>query len=215
MATRVGLYEFAAAAAFAILTIGGTGRMEDKTDATRATTLIDYFLPKYQFVERHATTVKGNPQTVRAAIEDCDLGRSALVRTLFRVRGLPTEDTSLAGMASIGFIPLGSQARELVIGLVGRFWTLSGDIRSMAPEHFKAFDREGFAKAVTNLRVQALSLSHTRLTTETRVWCPDRDSRRRFGIYWALIRPFSGLVRIEWLRAIKRHAESDARGSVW
>lgn len=186
--------------------------MEDNPDACRISPLIDHFLPDYQFIERHATTVRRHPQTVWAAVAACDLGQSALVRTLFRLRGLPTENITLAGMESIGFISLGRQPeRERVIGLVGRFWTRSGGIQRLAPEHFSSFDREGFAKAATNFRVQALSRTDTRLSTETRVWCPDRASRQRFRIYWTLIRPFSGLVRIAWLRLIKRHAEGDVR----
>jgi len=50
----------------------------------------------------------------------------------------------------------------------------------------------------------------TRLTTETRIKCLDEDSRSRFGWYWAFIRPFSGLIRMEMLRAIKRKAETAA-----
>jgi hypothetical protein len=34
----------------------------------------------------------------------------------------------------------------------------------------------------------------------------DDHSRRVFGRYWLLIRPFSGLIRREWLAAIARRA---------
>ena len=34
-------------------------------------------------------------------------------------------------------------------------------------------------------------------------------ARRRFGAYWLVIRPFSGLVRRRWLHAAKRRAERD------
>jgi hypothetical protein len=46
------------------------------------------------------------------------------------------------------------------------------------------------------------------LSTETRVWAADPPARRRFRLYWLAIRPFSGLIRRLWLRAIKRRAES-------
>ncbi len=36
----------------------------------------------------------------------------------------------------------------------------------------------------------------------------DAAARRRFRLYWLAIRPFSGLIRRLWLRAIKRRAES-------
>ena len=43
--------------------------------------------------------------------------------------------------------------------------------------------------------------------TETRVYCLDEVSRKRFKLYWMLIRPFSGLIRREILQAVKRNAE--------
>ena len=47
----------------------------------------------------------------------------------------------------------------------------------------------------------------TLLATETRVLCLDTASRRRFRLYWTLIGPFSGLIRKDILRSIKRQAE--------
>ena len=46
------------------------------------------------------------------------------------------------------------------------------------------------------------------LSTETRVHAADNATRRRFGRYWRLIRPFSGLIRIVFLRAARRRAEA-------
>jgi hypothetical protein len=34
------------------------------------------------------------------------------------------------------------------------------------------------------------------------------SSRRRFRIYWTMISLFSGLIRREWLKLIKRRAEA-------
>ena len=42
----------------------------------------------------------------------------------------------------------------------------------------------------------------TRLTTRTRIWCGDEASRRRFNLYWLLIRPASGLIRRRLLRRV-------------
>ena len=54
----------------------------------------------------------------------------------------------------------------------------------------------------------AFRLDGRTLTTETTVFAADAASRRRFRPYWLVIRPFSGLVRRLWLRAIKRRAEA-------
>jgi hypothetical protein len=41
------------------------------------------------------------------------------------------------------------------------------------------------------------------------VFCADADARRRFKAYWLFVRPFSGLLRIMILRAVRRAAEDD------
>ena len=170
--------------------------------------LIDHFLPAYQFREYHARRVRCQPEIAMAALRACNLGESVLVRALFRLRGLPTGTITLAGMEDIGFRVLGWQAeQEVVIGLIGRFWTFSGGIHPFEPDGFKGFDRPVYAKVATNFRALADSPGLTRLSTETRVWCPNAFIRRRFRLYWLLIRPFSGMVRIEWLRLVKKLAE--------
>ncbi len=170
--------------------------------------LIDHFLPDYQFREYHACRVRSQPAIAMAALHACNLGASVPVRALFRLRGLPTGKITLARMEDIGFRLLGRQTeQEVVIGLIGRFWTFSGGIHPFEPEDFKGFDRPAYAKVATNFRAVADPPGITRLSTETRVWCPNAFIRRRFGLYWLLIRPFSGMVRIEWLRLIKQHAE--------
>lgn len=83
----------------------------------------------------------------------------------------------------------------------------STNIRS--PLDFCEFEKPGYAKAVWNFSVTEVG-SRSRLTTETRIKCLDDESRRSFGRYWTLIRPFSGLVRMEMLRTIKRRVESHA-----
>jgi hypothetical protein len=47
----------------------------------------------------------------------------------------------------------------------------------------------------------------TVLTTETRVACGDPASRAKFRAYWTVVRPFSGLIRILMLRAVRRECE--------
>ena len=47
----------------------------------------------------------------------------------------------------------------------------------------------------------------TVVTTETRIATTDERARRRFARYWRLVHPGSALIRIDWLRAIRRRAE--------
>ena len=48
----------------------------------------------------------------------------------------------------------------------------------------------------------------TRLETETRVCATGPKAKRRFATYWLVIRPGSGLIRRELLRAVARRAEA-------
>jgi hypothetical protein len=59
---------------------------------------------------------------------------------------------------------------------------------------------------VWTFSVEAQPPGTTRLTTETRVACADAASRRRFRLYWLVVRPFSGLIRTAMLSAVAREA---------
>jgi hypothetical protein len=48
----------------------------------------------------------------------------------------------------------------------------------------------------------------SRVATETRIAATDDAARRRFGRYWRVVGPFSGITRREMLAAIRRRAEA-------
>jgi hypothetical protein len=170
--------------------------------------LIDEFLAEYDFEEKHSIAIRADAATVYEAAQDVDFGESLIVRVLLRLRGMSADALSLRNLRYSKFRILGERpARELLIGLAGRFWTPWGDLQDVTAENFKAFDRTGYAKAVWNFSLLADG-PDTRLTTETRIKCLDAKSRRSFGRYWMFIRPFSGLIRTEMLKTIKHRAES-------
>jgi hypothetical protein len=79
---------------------------------------------------------------------------------------------------------------------------------------FVTFAEPGYAKVVWDFRL-ADEGGATRLTTETRIACTDAASRRRFRLYWRVIRPFSGLLRRVFLRAVAREVTRSAGPSPW
>jgi hypothetical protein len=182
--------------------------------------IIDRFLPTYDVIEHHETTVNAPVETTYRAVKELDLARSPVVLALLAVRGLPTLFTGAAkparriGLEEIvrtGFVVLAEeQGRELVLGVVGKFWRLTSGIHGIEPDEFSGFDAPGFAKAAWNFVVSERSSSRSTVVTETRVLCTDDDARRRFTLYWRLVGPFSALVRRVLLRGIKRDAESRA-----
>src|SRR5262249_21750384 len=128
------------------------------------------------------------------------------IRSMGRLRRL-ADHRVLDDMAAAGFVVLSRTGDEVVIAALGRPWARAGVRAPRLSEQadpvgvFTAFAAPGCAKMVVNFRV-----SMGELTTETRVLLTDEDSRRAFGRYWLLIRPFSGLIRRQWLAAIARRA---------
>lgn len=176
---------------------------------------IDKFAPRYDFREHNSTDVHAPAERVYGAVRALDLRYSSFVRALFRLRGMPEECLTLNGLLKSGFTVLAEVPnKELLLGLVGRFWTISGGVVRLNAEGFYTFGREGYAKAAWNFSLEPRGENVTRLATETRVFCTDDASRRMFRLYWLFIRPFSGSVRREALRAVKRAAEQAQRSEL-
>lgn len=186
--------------------------------------LLDDFLPKYEFHEIHAVTVHAPPARIFAAIHELRAGElSPLVNLMLSLRTLPSRLLRRAGPRLVddkpllqqlfagGFIPLGEAPdREVVFGLIGQFWKLTGgDSPPIAsPEEYLAFNDSAYAKVAANLLINVTAVSGAvRLSTETRIRVFDPKTRRKFGFYWRLISLGSGFIRVLWLKAVKRRAE--------
>ncbi len=170
--------------------------------------LIDEFLPEYDFDERHSIDIGAPADDVYRAAKSVDFGELFIIRWLMRLRGMSTTRLTLENFSYSKFRILGeSPGKELLIGLAGRFWTPWGDLQDIDAGNFREFDKAGYAKAVWNFSL-AESADGSHLTTETRIKCLDGSSRQSFGFYWTFVQPFSGLIRMEMLKAIKRKAEA-------
>jgi hypothetical protein len=170
---------------------------------------IDHYLPCYDVRAQYGIDIPAPLPRVYEAARSLDLRASWITRGFFRLRGLPEANLTLEGMVKWGFVVLAEEAeREIVLGLIGRFWVRSPQIQSLPPEDFVGFNQPGMAKAVMNLAFHPGADGIVRVTTETRVYCLGEASRRSFRRYWFLIGPFSGLIRKEWLRSIKRRSFS-------
>lgn len=169
--------------------------------------LIDDFLPKYDFVETHSVTVNATAKTIFETMDEIDLRESSIIRSLLFLRGLPGEHLRLRDLQKSHFEILGKRENEeILIGLAGKFWTLNGKLQKINSENFRDFNEECFAKAVWNFSIDEND-DKTRLTTETRIRCLDDESQKSFRFYWTFIQPFSGLIRLEMLKIVKRKVE--------
>src|SRR4051812_45691139 len=97
--------------------------------------------------------------------------------------------------------------QEVLAGAIGCFWRLAGNepVVFGSPEKFLTFNEPGFAKAVVAFRLDPRG-AQTLLTTETRFVATDEATHRLMSRYWRIIRPWSNLIRTQWLRAIRRRA---------
>jgi hypothetical protein len=98
--------------------------------------------------------------------------------------------------------------REIVVGIIGQFWKpVSSPLPIHTLEEFLEFHKDGYCKAAMNFRILEKDPYLCVVTTETRVICYG-SARAKFLDYWRIIAPFSGLIRKEFLRKIKKRAES-------
>lgn len=184
--------------------------------------LLDDFFPDFDVSERHTTRVAAPPAAVYSALRTADLGGHGVTRGLLALRALPAwlmrgarsaaapvpRRVTLADFEQHGFAVLAERvADELLIGLQGRFWTLTGELEPLDAASARQPLPAGRARAGWNFLVEALPGGGTLLSTETRVLCADAATRRRFRWYWRLVRPGSGLIRRAMLARVKREAE--------
>jgi hypothetical protein len=179
------------------------------------------YLPRHHFSERHALDIAAPQAQVIAAARSYRPDGDALFKYAIAARELPMRLLHrLQGRSGVpppsfgmdNFTPLEQRGdEELVLGLAGKFWqTDYGQARIADGAAFLAFNAPGAAKLVLSFVAQPLDATHTRLVTETRVFCLDAEARRRFTPYWYLIRPVSGLLRRRMLGAIGRQAAAQA-----
>ena len=167
-----------------------------------SSTLLSEVLPEYHFRERHARRVAAPPERVFAAVRELTIGDTPVARLIMGMRGLAGDASRpiFEQMREFGFEVVAEGEREVVIAAIGQPWKWRGGVRPDAPE-FRTFAEPGYAKMALNFVFDGDTLS-----TETRVLLTDEASRRAFRRYWLVIRPFSGLIRRAWLRAIARRA---------
>ncbi|NUM79382.1 hypothetical protein HUU42_01150 [bacterium] len=173
--------------------------------------LIDQMLSGYQFTEFHSIRIRASADAVYRSLHEFDSSQLVIGRVLMFIRsfGWAKSNAIAKGFTGIGFIPLADTPEEIVLGLVGQFWKPTGNISKIDPADFHSFDKPGYAKAVWNFRITVKDKNAVVLSTETRVKCLDKNSLRKFRFYWLIVRPFSGLIRIEILRKIKKQVEAN------
>ncbi len=165
--------------------------------------LIDHFLPRYHFTEHHSIHIRATPEHIYDVLRHGQLPSHPIVRLLVFLRGLgrkPSRTFSLDEILRGGNFHLlvEDPPREIVLGIEGPFWKPRYATCSVDAPSFHGPVPSGVARAAWNFAVAPDGT----VSTETRILCAD-DARRKFAFYWLFVRPFSGLIRILMLRAIR------------
>lgn len=207
--------------------------MEARTDLTGpAPLLVEQALPVADVEIAEHRLIDAPPVATYEAARSLDFltVRTPLLDASMWVRGLPARlkgepqpeiasmrlDDALAGgdMGLPGWLILGEERdRELAFGAVGRFWQPEIEWREVPVEDFRDFDEPGWGKIAADFSVVAYGSHRSLLTYSCRVATNDADSRRRFGRYWTLVRPFVGHIFRATLATIAVTAEEGSSDS--
>lgn len=177
---------------------------------------IDEFMPVWQFGEFHTIEIAASPTRAFAAMKAVTAREIFLFRTLTWIRragrrsqegilNAGSKDPLIDVAMRSGFMRLAEDPpSEIVMGIV-----LAKPAASTAPSTPALF-RETLPPDCTvgamNFLVTPTASGGSIVSTETRVFANSPRRRRAFGRYWLMIYPGSALIRLMWLRAIKRRA---------
>lgn len=177
--------------------------------------LAERILPNYQFVETHSRILAADAASTLDAVQRVAPADDPWARRFMALRELPGRLSGALpgnrppfGMHS--FTPLARDGdSELTLGLAGAFWRADFGLREIGGlEDFMALNEPGVARLLLSFHCETVA-EGVRLSTQTRVHCPDAGTRWRFAPYWYRIRPVSGLIRRRMLRQAERELLRD------
>jgi hypothetical protein len=199
-----------------------------------ATVLIDEVLPEYDVNEVHSISVNASREVVFEAMKAVTLrDMSVIVLLLLWLRAIPERMVGRKGKAmdvgkpflstmleKKGFTLLDEEKhKEIVFGMmvpasIGRVWRASSgsNVTFADAREFLTFNGPDYIRVVASLRLEDSGRSGiVTVRTESRCKALSDHALKEFLPYWRIIRPFSGLIRLLWLRGIRRTAEQGIR----
>jgi len=171
--------------------------------------LLDKYLPQFQFSEIHRAIVNGNPVKSYKAAMEVDLSDSKIITILFKLRFLPFTNTKLSELTKDMRFTLLEENRYSEF--LYAFWFTTKTEWIDDKGEFEKNNLKYNAKVGWSFRFIVRPNSITEIVTETRVLCLNTKTRLFFSVYWFFIKPFSGLIRVEMLRLIKKELNSIAK----
>lgn len=166
-------------------------------------------LPRARYAEWHARAIDAPAAAVWAALLAVSWQDLVVGGALMRVRGLDGARTR-APFVDL-FRGLGTTVEApphtLTQAMVGRPWVVSAPARPMTDlDAVRTFREPGWLKYGMEWRLHELDEHRTFVETVTLCEPTDERARRRFALYWGMIRIGSSIIRHDLLRAIERRA---------
>lgn len=169
-------------------------------------TLIDYYLPTYDFHEVHSIVIAQPFEKVFPLLKSLDMSSEWIIKALFKLRGLPVTEFNLSGLVEqMNFTWLAERENEeMLIGC----WGNTKPVPIVNPEAFRTDNRIYPRKIAWNFLIKPITATSCSVSTETRIKHYTTKAKIAFGIYWFFIKPFSGLIRVLMLRKLKNKLNS-------
>ncbi len=177
--------------------------------------MLERYVSDPRHVEVDHIDVGVSPAAAYEVARHFDIGRSAMVRVLFKLRALPDLVRGRAssheprhtlddlGAAGEGFRLLHDEpGRGFAFGAIGRFWQASIELAEVAAERFSAFDEPGYGKVAWGLRFEPLGDAATRIVLELYMGATDERAWQALRKYYRRIRPASHFIRVHLLKML-------------
>lgn len=180
---------------------------------------LDRLIPTPRLLQVDRVDLTAPPERVWERVRHGELGASPITNALFALRTLPARvrgeaaeplllhlDDFRSTSEKPGFqILFDDPPREVAVGAIGKVWQLDIPFEHVgSAAEFAAFARPEFIKVAWSLRLSARGDHDTRVELELRVDATDDAAWKKFRPYFALIGPFSHLIRRILLGSLER-----------
>ena len=170
--------------------------------------MIDAYLPHYHYNEIHSKIINAPAAVIYTKLRHLNFHSSWISRVLFKLRGLSTKNMTFDRMVDNGsfFTMHEKENEEWIVGLLAESFKFAETLQH--GKNFKEWNPGSGVKIAWNFKLNGLADNKVKVSTETRVQCLNRKTLLIFSVYWFFVRPFSGLIRLEMLRILKKECET-------
>ena len=171
-------------------------------------TLLDEILPEFDVASKYSIRIRATPDRIFQILQS-GVPTGTVAKLLMMLRRVPRIFAQRTSEEQPSFYKLKqSQGREIVVGIAGQFWKpVAKTVPINSLEEFLHFQQNNYSKAALNVQITPTPDGLCILSTETRIQSFGA-AKEKFRSYWQVIKPFSGLIRKEMLRKIKKQAEA-------